>query len=109
MAQRQDLILDQGSRFQWIYEVRGLSLSGMLGRMKIRSMDRVDLYLDATGYITVDSINGFVTLDIPADVTVDDTWKKGVYDIEVYLPANPTTSAIRIVQGDIALDREVTF
>lgn len=109
MAQRQDLIIDQGSRFRWIYEVIGLSLSGMLARMKIRSVDRVDLYLDATSYVAVDSINGLVTVDIPSDATVSQTWKQGLYDIEVYDPAQPTTSAIRIVQGDIALDREVTF
>lgn len=108
MAQRQDLILDQGSRFQWVYEVTGLSLAGMQARMQIRKLAGSDLYLDASSHVTVDAINGHVVVDIPADVLVNSIWSRGVYDIEVYLPAQPTTSAIRIVQGDVALDREVT-
>lgn len=108
MAQRQDLILDQGSRFQWVYEVIGLSLAGKSVRMQIRKLAGADLYLDATSYVSVDSINGHVVVDIPANATVGSTWSKGVYDIEIFDPAQPTTSPIRIVQGDVALDREVT-
>ena len=108
MAQRQDLIWDQGSRLLWVYEVTGLSLSGMQARMQVRSPDRADLYYDASAHVAVDGINNFVTVDIPSDASVGMIWARGVYDIEVFLPASPTTSAIRIVQGDIALDREVT-
>lgn len=108
MAQRQDLIWDQGSKLQWVYEVNGLSLAGMQARMQVRSVSRVDLYADVSNYLTVDALNNFVTIDVPSNVSTSMTWDRGVYDIEVYLPAQPTESAIRIVQGDIALDREVT-
>jgi len=108
MAQRQDLILDQGSRLLWVYEVTGQSLAGMAARMHIRKIPGTDLYLDATDYLEVDVLNGLVILDIPASATVGATWRRGVYDIEIYNPLMESISPLRIVQGDIELDREVT-
>lgn len=108
MAQRQDLVIDQGSRFQWVYEVNGLNLAGLSARMQIRKQAGDTLYLDASAYLSVDVLNKLVIVDIPASVTVGATWRRGNYDIEVYNPTVSTISPIRIVQGDVALDREVT-
>lgn len=108
MARRQDLVIDQGSRFQWVYEVTGLSLAGMTGRMHIRKIPGTDLYLDVSPYLEVDVLNGLVIVDMPGSATVGHTWRNGVYDIEVYNVSLETISPIRIVQGDVKLDREVT-
>jgi len=108
MAHRQDLVIDQGSRFQWVYEVTGMSLAGMTARMHIRKIPGTELLLDASGYLEVDVLNGFVILDIPASATIGHTWRRGVYDIEVYNASIESISPERIVQGDVELDREVT-
>lgn len=110
MAWRQDLVIDQGSRFPWIYEVVGMSLVGLSARMQIRKKggDAL-LLLDASSYLTVDAMNNQVVLDIPAAATVGATWRFGVYDIEVYHPTVSSIQPYRIVQGDVELDREVTF
>lgn len=108
MAQRQDLIIDQGSRFQWVYEVTGMSLAGMTARMHIRKIPGTDLYLDASSHLTVDVLNGLVIIDMPGSATVGATWRRGVYDIEVYNASMESISPVRIVQGDVELDREVT-
>ena len=108
MAQRQDLIIDQGSRFPWTYEVNGLSLAGMTARMQIRKTPGGELYLDASDYLTVDVLNGLIIVDIPGSATTGATWRRGVYDIEVYNASMPSISPFRVVQGDAELDREVT-
>lgn len=109
MAQRQDLIIDQGSRFPWVYEVIGMSLVGLSARMQIRKKGGdATLLLDASSYLSVDALNGLVILDIPAAATIGAAWKFGVYDIEVYHPTVSSVQPYRIVQGDVELDREVT-
>lgn len=108
MAQRQDLIIDQGARFQWVYGVTGLSLAGMTARMHIRKIPGADLLLDVSSYLSVDALNGLIIVDMPGSATVGHTWRRGVYDIEVYNASMETISPERIVQGDVELDREVT-
>ncbi len=108
MAQRQDLTIDQGSRFQWVYEVTGMSLAGMTARMHIRKIPGTDLYLDASAYLEVDVLNGLIIVDMPGSATIGHTWKHGMYDIEVYNASLESISPVRIVQGDVELDREVT-
>lgn len=110
MAQRQDLTIDQGSRFQWNYLVTGMSLVGLTARMQIRKRAGDSLLLfDASDYLSVDALNGIVTIDIPGSATEDQTWSRGVYDIEVYDESSTAVSPVRIAQGDVTLDGEVTI
>lgn len=109
MAQRQDLIFDQGSRKIWTYEVNGMSLIGLSARMQVRKKaGDSTLLLDASPYLTVDTLNKLVILDMPAAATAGATWRYATYDIEVYHPTLSSVQPFRIVQGDVELDREVT-
>lgn len=110
MATRQDLIIDQGSRFQWSFHVNGMSLIGLSARMHIRKTGGdATLYLDVSPYLEVDELNDLVLIDMPGSATVGATWTRGVYDIETYNAVLSSVSPVRIAQGDVRLDREVTL
>jgi hypothetical protein len=77
-------------------------------RGKVRP-DRISatVLADWSSYLTVNVSAKQVVLLIPADITAAYDWDTARYDIEVYKPAD-ATATIRIIQGDVKLDREVT-
>jgi hypothetical protein len=108
MATEAFMTIDQGSKKQFIVDVSGIDLTGYSARGMVRA-DRIsDVVLaDWASYLTVNSVDRQVALVIPADVTSTYTWDNGRYDIEVYVVGNEA-GAIRIIQGDVHVDKGVT-
>jgi hypothetical protein len=112
MATRRDLVIDQGSRYYAVIKVTVAWLSDLTGynaRGVVRQSQTLvgPILADLTSYLTVsDAVNGLVTLDIGADVSAGWTWSKGHYDLEIFdgTPAH----AVRVLQGEIRVDKEVT-
>lgn len=111
MAEQRDLVLDRLSRnvvrikvdVDWL-----TSLTGYTGKMQVRDMRESGTVLaDLSSHLTVDAVAGTVTLDLPADPSGDWSWRNGFYDIKVGPPASPELD-VRILQGRITLDKEVT-
>jgi hypothetical protein len=110
VAKEQALTIDQGSRFQYVVAVTGMSLTGLTAKMQIRSGkgSSKPLILDVTSYCTIDSGAGQIIIDIPGSVTDGADWIKGQYDLKVYNAGNSSVSPVRIMQGFITLDEKVT-
>lgn len=108
MATEYEILIDQGSRKPIIIGVKSdwlTDLTGYQGRMEVRSIkDSPILLATLSTYLTVDVPNMQVTLDIPPTISSAFTWKRGLYDIELFNGA----SVARILQGTIIVDREVT-
>ena len=108
MATEAFMTIDQGSRKQFVVDVSGMDLTGYSARGMVRA-DRINdsVLADWAAYLTVNSVDHQVALVIPADVTSTYAWDNGRYDIEVYISGNEA-SAVRIVQGDVHVDKGVT-
>jgi hypothetical protein len=87
MATRVDLLIDQGSKFEFTVQVTGqtLPLTGWTARMEIadqRGSTGVVLgHYTSSDYLTVDTANGLVNIDIPDTITSAYTWTYGEYDV----------------------------
>lgn len=109
MATEKDLEdFDQGSKYQLVIDVTGLDLTGYSARGMVRA-DRVSaaVLADWASYLSVNAVAKQVVLSIPADVMAGYNFDRGRYDIEVF-KVGDLTSPVRIMQGNIKLDREVT-
>lgn len=113
MATDRDLVIDQGSRYRAVIKVTVAWLTDLTGyttlTSKVRRSQTIDgeELADLSPYLTVsDAINGYVTLDIPADVTSAWDWTTGHYDMKISngTPAND----VRFLQGEIRVDQEVS-
>lgn len=114
MAEIYDIEVDQGATFQmqltWKDENGNpVDLAGFTARMQIRKRARADEVLaEATtenGYITLGGDEGTVEISVPASVTEDFDFKRGVYDLELESSGGIVT---RLIQGCVYVDREVT-
>ncbi len=112
-----DFEIPQGSRFHNIIIYRDSSenpkdLSGYTATMQIRkykaASDPVILELNTSnGYLTLGGVQGTITIDTPGDITDLLDFKWGYYDLELY-PSGDATQAIRILEGRINLNKQVT-
>lgn len=83
-------------------------LSGYGARMKIKQFKgSTDTEIELTtsnGRISIDGVNGLITLNIAASDTSSLDFDKGVYDLELY-----TGSVVeRLLEGRVTLSKEVT-
>jgi hypothetical protein len=107
-----DLVILQGSRFQFVIHVSVewlATLTGYSARGQVRA-DRSAtsaLYADLSSALTVDVANSQVVLDIAADASTAWDFDVGQYDIEVFVAGDPTKT-VRIMQGKATLNREVS-
>jgi hypothetical protein len=109
----EDLTIKQGSRFflvinatvEWLTDLTGYVPRGMI-RLSRTGPD-TSLLADLTPFLTVDVPNSLVTIDLDADESSAWEWTHGAYDIEVYPPGDES-KAVRILQGNVVLDKEVT-
>lgn len=113
MATQRNLVIDQGSRYRAVIKVTIAWLTDLTGYNVVYSQVRKSQTIDGTilatlnPYLSVtDVVNGYVTLDIPGNVTGAWDWDTGHYDMSISngTPAND----VRFLQGEIRLDREVT-
>jgi hypothetical protein len=113
MDNEEDLTILQGSRYflvisstvEWLTDLTGYSARGMI--RESRTGPQVTLLADLTTFLSVDVPNHQVVLDLDADESSAWTWTHGAYDIEVYPPGDES-KAVRILQGKVVLDKEVT-
>jgi len=88
-------------------------LSGYAVRMQVRKCITDDAFVldfnkaDGTGLIT-DAVNGEMTLSQIGSVTALLTAAMCVYDMEIYLEADPTNVVDRLIQGNFEMTAEVT-
>jgi hypothetical protein len=113
MATQRDLVVDQGSRYRAVIKVTIAWLPDLTGYTTVRGTVKASQTLDGVVLATLDSyltvsdvVNGYVTLDIPADASRVWDWTKGHYDMEISdgTPAHD----VRFLQGEIRVDPEVT-
>ena len=120
MATRQDLVIDQGSRYLLVCTYTGPSstnppdLTGYGLRMQVR-VHKADvgapsgstvLPADLTSFLSLDVPNKQFTLDIDGATTSAFTWERGYYDIEAFKASSP--GPYRMLQGLVIVDKEVT-
>lgn len=113
---KHDYILEQGSQFFQIVVYKDsdsnpIDLTGYTAAMQVRAYkesDTVILLLNTSnGRIILGGTNGTITLNISGSVTDDLDFKWGYYDIELY-PAGNEDNTIRVLQGRIELNKQVT-
>lgn len=114
MALQQDLMVDQGTLFEWDFFVRTdqttiFDLTGWGARGQVRkTIDSTSVLLTPT--FVISTILGKVTMVITPELTTPVAFSgdemECVYDIEIY---NTATGDIkRIVAGSLVLSKEVT-
>lgn len=110
MAQRVDLVTDEGSRVviivqvtvEWLADLTGYSARGWI--RESQSLPGT-LNVDLAPYMSVQVGQSTVTIDLPANRDWSD-WDKGFYELELF-DGDPTHD-VRFLQGSIRVDREVT-
>lgn len=114
-----DLELQQGATYErtivWqAADGTPRSLAGLQARLQVRGkLDDAAPVLSLTSepaaglVVEPDGETGRLDVRIGADLTGALAVRGGVYDLEVYDPADPST-VHRLLQGRVKLDREVT-
>ena len=115
MAARKNLRIDQGSdfkhRFRYLERdgVTPIPLINYSARGQVRPYVESDEILhEATtdnGYLVIDEAAGYVDFLVPGEISSQWWTDEAVYDIELL---DPLGRPVRLVQGDIYLDRETT-
>jgi hypothetical protein len=86
-----------------------VDLTGYTARMQVRrSTSAPDVLIElssANGKISISALTGTVTLIFSATTTAAFDWRRGKYDLELVAPDGIVT---RLVEGEIAVSREVT-
>lgn len=81
-------------------------LTGFSARGKIKDKEGGTVLLDITSLLVIDTAAKTITLTIPAATAAAATWKKGVYDIELYTAADAYVK--KIDAGKFTLKGEIT-
>lgn len=108
---KQDLTIQQGATFQFVFALTGPNLpadiSAFTARMQIRPWrDSEELYADwaSPDEIQVNNVNKQIVLSVDESATADMNFIYGEYDLE--LEGNNTVW--RIAEGVATMSREVT-
>ena len=116
---KDDLKIEKGATFYktWLYkdsDLVAISLSGYEARMQIRERKTSTSFLveltsaPAAGITLEDAAEtGRIDVRIGADVTDTLTFNTGVYDLELYKPAD-ATETIRLIEGSVIMKSGVT-
>jgi|SRR6185312_3178723 len=109
-----DLIIMAGSRYRLVIDITcdwETDFTDWTAEMQMRSNRSATgvLIADLSDYATVSGPASQVTVDIPADAAeiLGAEMTNGVYDI-VIAPSDDATRALRVVQGTIIIDTEVS-
>jgi hypothetical protein len=115
-----DLVWFQGARFRLVVGVScdwEPDFTGWVAKMEVRPNRSATAVLlaDMSAYVSVNAVAGQATVDIPANAaqlqfeSAEETWTHGVYDIEITPGTAPDpTRTLRVLQGNVTLDLEVT-
>ena len=108
--------IPQGSRYYNIIVYKDndgnpVDLTGYTAEMQIRAYKGATASLltlnTSNGYLALGGAAGTITIDIPGDITeaLDFNWAR--YDLELY-PAGVVADSIRLIEGKVHLNKEVT-
>jgi hypothetical protein len=112
-----DLLIEQGATFSLTFEWREdndtdpptgplIDTAGYDARMQIKTRPGGDVLATLTEGNGLTVTPGTIALRIGADVTTT-LERNGAYDLELHSVSDPT-EVIRLAQGAVMLDREVT-
>lgn len=114
MAKEQNLVIDQGGRFEYTVQVTGvtLPLAGWTARMEIGSARgstgteyaSYDTTTPGANYLAVVAGAGQVQVNIPSAATDAFDWVEGFYDLYAIEPGGEDH---RILQGRIRVSAKV--
>lgn len=109
-AGKHNIVIEQGSTFKQRLQIKTSDGTPVnLVGYQVRGMVRLaytDTVPTATfSCVVTDAANGVVEITLSAATTAALVFTKGVYDIEL---VTPTTSVIRLIQGNVILSKEVT-
>jgi hypothetical protein len=83
-----------------------VDLTGYTAALQIRAFPlSTTILYDASSNITLGTINGAITLDIPASATATFTWWMGVYDL---ILTDSSGNVTRLLQGSVTVTPGVT-
>jgi len=111
---QEHITLYQGSTFRYTVLLEQpdgspVDLTGATARMQVRpraGSDEVFLALtNDNGGITITPLEGKLELYVPADATIGQTWRRGVYQLEVEYA---TGDVYRYLEGNVEHSHEVT-
>lgn len=111
---RKNIAISQGSDYYheiYYTEVDGtpIDISGYGAECNFRELEESTtaffVATTANSKLSVDGVNGKVTLHVPNADSTAFTILKGYYDVEIIAP---DTQVTRIVQGTVTIDREIT-
>lgn len=111
---QQNLFLAQGATFRYtvvLEQADGtpVDLTGATARMQVRPTQGSDvIFLALTtdnGGITITPLEGKLDLYAPADATIGQDWRRGVYQLEVEYA---TGDVYRYLEGQVEHSLEVT-
>ena len=113
---KHNFTIEQGSVFSHIIIYRDansnpVNLTGYTAILQIRKTKEASFIIQelstTNGYLTLGGNNGTIILNIPSDITHALNFEWGFYDLELY-PSGDTTRAIRLLEGKINLNKQVT-
>ena len=81
-----------------------VDMAGYSARLHIKDKVGGTLLLDATPYVTIDNVAKRINISIPASVTEDIAWKKGVYELEMESGGSVVST---LLHGSISVTREI--
>lgn len=108
-AVKRDLLVEQGTTWStaWTVKLDGTDLDPADG-WQARSQVRAKITDTAVLHqFTTDVVGATVQISVLPDESSAWTWSRGVYDVEIYDTEDPPR-VIRIIQGGIKVDPEVT-
>lgn len=117
-AAEHDITIEKGAAFKKTLVWKdsnssAISLSAYAARMHIReTLESASAVVDitsATSAIVIEALasTGRIDIFIDASVTADLAINKGVYDLELYVSANPV-DVTRLMEGKVTISPEVT-
>lgn len=113
MATEYEILVDQGGLRPIRVDIKSdwLTIEDLVdyaGAMMVReSKNDPEVLADLSDYLTITPNALQVVLEIPSDVSSLFAWARGVYDIELQ-HATDVGRNVRVLQGTITVDREVT-
>lgn len=115
-AANYDFIIEQGARFlRSIYwrdsSDNPVDLTNYTASLKVRKRYDSAVLLSLStggGGITITGASGLITIDISEGTTSGLSFYTALYDLELYPPAPNAGNVIRLMQGKVTLEREVT-
>jgi len=106
-----NFIIEQNATFRrtiiWEDDDGPVDLTGWTAAMQIRDQNG-ELLIDFTPYISMDTEQQTLLLDVPASVTQELYFKNALFDVRLVHPGSEDADVIRLLQGKAEVSAAVT-